>query len=377
MAGKTKRKSSNIGKRRRGAQRKTQALNDLQKQQQQASSSILPSGGHKESKSVNNQKELKHFSADDCHAFSDSILKRSTPAEVNFRALLSCYARSTMKSHSTMRPAKRCLRMNECQDKMLAQIDDGSNPTNDDGIMSAPLTSITPTIEQNPGVESIGPATTIEEMPPDIAHNPSEQVGPSCSLGLTEIVQMWDDEDSDLGVVESPAVIMVEGYRVKETLAPILRKVITKYGDIARNCVMETTEGRSLVMKHICELILALQNKQFFELTDHEINQSLTLIHDFKKAGLEVGWIQKCFEEILQAKQLVKQCSTLKKSKDKNKQLVEDKKTELRYFEGVVLLTKKELDAAEMETEKLSEKISSAKAKVKKFISHPPLDNLI
>ncbi|XP_012072897.1 uncharacterized protein LOC105634627 [Jatropha curcas] len=147
---------------------------------------------------------------------------------------------------------------------------------------------------------------------------------------------------------------------------------------------MKTPEGRSLALENLSEFIQTFQTKKFCELPQLEIEKALALVHDFRTAGLEVDWLQPRLKDMLEAKQLIKQSSTLKERRDKSNQVIKEKKEELEVYEPQLLalqekvnLAKKKLASAQAEAETIREKVSNAKAKVRFFVDHSPLDGLL
>ncbi|KDP37450.1 hypothetical protein JCGZ_08291 [Jatropha curcas] len=121
--------------------------------------------------------------------------------------------------------------------------------------------------------------------------------------------------------------------RVKEAFAPTLTSIIKNYGDIAANCFMKTPEGRSLALENLSGLIQTFQAEKFCELPQLEIQKAIALVDDFRIAGLDVDWLQERLNDMLDAKQLIGQSSTLKERIDKSNQVIKEKKRELQVYE--------------------------------------------
>ncbi|GAV72211.1 PEARLI-4 domain-containing protein, partial [Cephalotus follicularis] len=145
------------------------------------------------------------------------------------------------------------------------------------------------------------------------------------SIDLTEIADMWADDASTEDQVES-SLVSVQGYRVKEASALLLRNILEKHGDIALNCNISRVQM--------------------------------------------LGWLKKRLDEIREAKGLVKHGSNLKEAMNRNNQVL------METWRQLEELTKK-LNAAEVEDKDVRQKISDAKASVSFFITHSLADGLL
>ncbi|XP_022741806.1 uncharacterized protein LOC111293278 [Durio zibethinus] len=213
-----------------------------------------------------------------------------------------------------------------------------------------------------------------------------EHLRPTYSIGLSEMANMFAADDSNQDEVQSflfdPALISVQGYRVKEASATILRNVMKKHGDIARNCFVETVESRSFFLEKVCEIIQTLQTTKFVNITQTEVEKMLALVGDLGRVNLGVGWLQKRLEEILEVIKLIKQSSQLKESRGRNAQIIQESKRALKSYEARILvheaeiealkekasLEKEKMNAAQVEDRIITQRVSNLKPKVKLFI---------
>ena len=51
------------------------------------------------------------------------------------------------------------------------------------------------------------------------------------------------------------------GYQVKPESVPMLRKILSKHGDIAKNCTVMRIKYRSMLLEMIFDIITELQDK--------------------------------------------------------------------------------------------------------------------
>ncbi|XP_038723303.1 uncharacterized protein LOC120015145 [Tripterygium wilfordii] len=190
---------------------------------------------------------------------------------------------------------------------------------------------------------------------------------------------------------DDSALVPVLCYRVKEASVPVLRSVLKKHGDIAANSHMKSVEIRSLLLGQVCEIVRKLQTKKYIYLVQFELEQMLAVVHDLKSANLEIGWLHKRLEEILEAKQQAQRLPTLRKAMTKSTQLVQVKKTKLAVYKTELLaieerlkltkekisLTENELSAAQADAKKDNETLLDVQKKTGYFLEHPLVDGLL
>ncbi|XVF59695.1 hypothetical protein PTKIN_Ptkin07bG0296700 [Pterospermum kingtungense] len=207
------------------------------------------------------------------------------------------------------------------------------------------------------------------------------------STGLTELADLFPEDVTNQDEVESflfdHALVTVEGYRVNEAYAPILRNVMEKHGDIAANCIAETVEGRSFFLEKICEIMQTLQTTKFEDITQAEVKKMIALVGDLGRLNLDVEWLQKRLEEILEAIELIKQFPHFKERREKNAQTIEKSERTLRIYEAriealkeMARWEKEKMDAAQAEDRDIIQKVSNLKPKVKLFIKESLLHDL-
>lgn len=150
----------------------------------------------------------------------------------------------------------------------------------------------------------------------------------STSFKLTEMSnRMLDHEDVE---VDSVTLDTIDGYRVKPELMPILRKIISKHGDIARNCIALTVKESSLLLERICSVILELQEKGFSKINEDFLRSKIALVNDLKNMKVEIEWLHVRLVEILEARKILNQCGMLKEKKESNRKSVENAKRKLK-----------------------------------------------
>ncbi|XP_057419573.1 uncharacterized protein LOC130713789 [Lotus japonicus] len=213
----------------------------------------------------------------------------------------------------------------------------------------------------------------------------------SCSLNITEMVNMWDDDEDDEVDCDEHSDTTVGGYKVKPESRPILRKILSKHGDIARNCTVLTMTHRSLLLELICDIISELQGMNLGRIKEYDLNNMIALVNDIKNVEVDIEWLHLRLVEILEAIQLVHQSGTLKEKKEINRKFIEiveskleecenqkkEVRAQLRSLYDKETETKERLARAMDESTRIMASIKDAKTKVKRFLHRSMVDGLI
>ncbi|KAL9996535.1 putative sister chromatid cohesion protein Pds5 [Helianthus debilis subsp. tardiflorus] len=83
-------------------------------------------------------------------------------------------------------------------------------------------------------------------------------------------------------------VICLQGYKVKQSYAPILEAIFNKHGDIAANCVFKTSSARTYFLEVVCEIVERIQTTDMIEIVEDIEGQLL----DVEVANINVSWIR-------------------------------------------------------------------------------------
>ncbi|XP_050895100.1 uncharacterized protein LOC127101677 isoform X1 [Lathyrus oleraceus] len=211
---------------------------------------------------------------------------------------------------------------------------------------------------------------------------------PSLSLKLSEMVAMGghDDDDSE---TQSRPEDNDNPYQVKPEYMGILREIITKHGDIAKDCQAKSVKYRAMMLENICEVISALDNKDITNLKG--VENMIDQIMDVKIMKVEVDWLLTRLTEILEARQAFKDGSKLKEKTDNISGFIEIAKSELKECE----VEKKELsqklkeicdreadwkvrlDRMQEESVTTAQKVKDVTSKVKRFLKCSLIDGLL
>ncbi|KAL3527149.1 hypothetical protein ACH5RR_011805 [Cinchona calisaya] len=221
------------------------------------------------------------------------------------------------------------------------------------------------------------------DAPEKIAAGPMgkvHQMSRSPSFSLTEMAQMSNDEFFDDVEVESaidPALVTVHEYRVKEEVAPLVRAILAKHGDIAKDCTLESPRARSLFLEMVCGICQKLEKTRFVDITTFELNVLLRDICDLERMKMDVKWLHQRIDEISYVKCLLRDYSQLKKENARNFELIERKEKELAVLQQKVLLAKDELAAMKTKANESNKKILTTKEKVQSLCQESLMHGLL
>ena len=98
-------------------------------------------------------------------------------------------------------------------------------------------------------------------------------------------------DSSDHAVEARSITVDVGGYRVKAANAPILTFIITRYGDIAANCMFTSATVRASMLEVICDIVKRLLSSNAAE-TISQLEAMKTELRDAEAARIEVSWLQ-------------------------------------------------------------------------------------
>ncbi|WVZ25057.1 hypothetical protein V8G54_003601 [Vigna mungo] len=217
------------------------------------------------------------------------------------------------------------------------------------------------------------------------------------SLQFTHIVNMWENEGDDEvdSVGQSSTVDTIEGYQVKKEFMPLLRNILSKHRDIFENSLILTARFRSLLLETICEIISELKDKDLVKIKEDRLQSMIALANEMKNMQVNIEWLHLRLEEIYEARKILKQSGMLKERKDSNKKVIETMKRELDQcqqekealeakFQSLrericdkETACKETLARAQDEYACISQTITDAKSKVKRFLNCSLVNGLL
>ncbi|KAG9146881.1 hypothetical protein Leryth_005177 [Lithospermum erythrorhizon] len=109
----------------------------------------------------------------------------------------------------------------------------------------------------------------------------------------------------------SSGTVNVHGYQVKLSTAAILSAIVSKYGDIAANCLYKSPSFRASLLEVVCNVVQRLKDPV---ITASDIQSMISEISDAETAKIDVSWLQKYLEEIANEEKAAKRASDVRMS---------------------------------------------------------------
>ncbi|XP_022033882.1 uncharacterized protein LOC110935838 [Helianthus annuus] len=106
-------------------------------------------------------------------------------------------------------------------------------------------------------------------------------------------------------------IICVQGYNVKQSVAPILESIFKKHGDIAAECVFKPASMRSSFLENVCEVVSRIQTNDGIDSIE-EIEQQVLAT---EAANINVSWLRAHLDVIRKRKEASTKCSLLMETK--------------------------------------------------------------
>lgn len=177
--------------------------------------------------------------------------------------------------------------------------------------------------------------------PPEMQVNAVSNVSPSVSVPTSENPA----SESDMSEPEDP-MIEVGGYQVKKELAPLLKAIFKKYGDIAMNCVFSTDEMRSSALDLACSLYKRLEASNLMQVTQLELDSIRAQIEDLELIKVNIGWLKDRLDMILKFKGMnYTGREAIEAALNEKKRALKEGEKKLRKLEARLQKDKDELDA--------------------------------
>ncbi|MED6119332.1 hypothetical protein PIB30_010842 [Stylosanthes scabra] len=199
----------------------------------------------------------------------------------------------------------------------------------------------------------------------------------------------YQTQNECIGTSVSPTDY-VHGYKVKHKSMPILKKIIAQHGDIAKDCTLPGKMSRSMLLEMIIDIIQELQDNDLDRIEEDYLQDMIDLVKEFRSVKLEVDWLLKRLQDILEASRILKQSCMLEergeiigKAIQAREKDLERCQTEKRALEArIQTICEQEAACKELlvtlmdETSRIRETISSFKPKVDRF-SHSLAGDLL
>ncbi|XP_071686777.1 uncharacterized protein [Rutidosis leptorrhynchoides] len=127
-----------------------------------------------------------------------------------------------------------------------------------------------------------------------------------------ELVQnVFATSDSEEGSCSESGMTCIQGYTVKSSIAPILKAIFKKHGDIAANCSLQASSMRASLLTVVCDIVRRVQTNDVIEMKEIESE-----IKDAEAANINVLWIRAHFEAAKKRKEAFMESVLIRKTKE-------------------------------------------------------------
>ena len=197
-----------------------------------------------------------------------------------------------------------------------------------------------------------------------------------------------DDEEAQSVISDS---VSVGKYHVRASISSILQSIISRYGDIAANCKLESNSMRAYYLECLCSVVQELQSTSLMQMTKAKVKEMMAVLKDVESAQIDVDWLRNILNEISEAIEFGTQHQTIDAAKANCVNLLESTKKELESQMNELALKEKEvaglkesvaktkahLSDLELESNRLEQFIQATQSKVTKFSQKSLADEIL
>ncbi|CAM8905794.1 unnamed protein product [Rhodiola kirilowii] len=176
--------------------------------------------------------------------------------------------------------------------------------------------------------------------------------------------------------------VNVEAYRVKLEFSATAQYILKRYGDIVA-CTSLKGSMLAHLLQSVCVIYQKLEMYEFIDLTLAELEDMSIEVSDFLKINMNVGWLNKRLDDIINAKKLHQSSTLIKDTKRQTQQVIVELENELRIKEEAmqelqvkVEEIKEKLFREKTTLETLNQTIMEGKEKVKRFHKKSLVDDI-
>ncbi|KAI3507773.1 hypothetical protein L1887_22767 [Cichorium endivia] len=108
------------------------------------------------------------------------------------------------------------------------------------------------------------------------------------TLNLKKSEKVWSPES---------CTSCVQGYNVKNIIAPILEAIFVKHGDIAAECQFKTVSLRAGFLEVVCEVVIQLQTNDDTTIIS-KMEEIESKVSDAETANINVSWLRSHLEDM-------------------------------------------------------------------------------
>ncbi|KMT19477.1 hypothetical protein BVRB_1g011020 isoform C [Beta vulgaris subsp. vulgaris] len=140
-------------------------------------------------------------------------------------------------------------------------------------------------------------------------------------------------------------------YHIKADLAPILAKILAKYGDIALDCSIDP----EVPLENMCKAVKELETVGLSGLRHHHVSRLKNVLQLADALGIDIQWLQKRCDHLEKLASHLSQYPTLMIDLAKCKEDIQYKEEKLSLKRGMVEKLQDEMKSLEEEFESMKE----------------------
>lgn len=173
-----------------------------------------------------------------------------------------------------------------------------------------------------------------------------------CTSILNMAHHFDDDDDETFDEIDSVGE-RVGRYHVKPSLAPTLRAIINKHGDIGADCTLQCSEILTSVLEKICEVVQEFRELHLKNLKQHHMRLMQSAIVDAESVKVNVKWLCSRHNELREAVQQVKEYWNRKQIRREKLKVIESNKRTLEFKRSELMRLQHELESLERQNASL------------------------
>ncbi|KAK4774457.1 hypothetical protein SAY86_009392 [Trapa natans] len=219
-----------------------------------------------------------------------------------------------------------------------------------------------PALNEPPCDEPIKSKLTENDQHADdgrIKNNQIPEGSLECNIGSNSDKGSGGLETPEIATFSDSRVLVGDHYYAKGSDASILRSILNKHGDIARNCKLTSKVMCSYYLECLCLIIQDLQSSAAADkMSKPKLQEILAVVKDVEAVGIEVGWLRRITDEIVEAVELVEMSRLMEAEKERCVSSVESVRKDLEARMQDLAQKEEEAAAARAQVEETREQLS-------------------
>lgn len=157
-------------------------------------------------------------------------------------------------------------------------------------------------------------------------------------------------------------------YTVTPSLAPILKLIIERHGDIALNCTLSDRICCSILVE-ICKTVKNLQAIPFAKIRVHHLNSLAAIIADAEHVNIRVDWLQDRHDELKETILMLNQYQSLKCSLQEKDEFITSTKEAIAMKKAEIVKIQSDCQSLESQRDLMVLEIEKANGVINTVLS--------